>query len=185
MSNNNRRFSQHLTPRCLTIIQSSIDFTNLNQIFHYYHIVASVRNLFTSDNIGRQIISLLKFITFWLINTIFVLFFISSYPGWKAFWFKFDTPIRDFKKKTCLLKARNFWLYILFEKRRIKKNHIGTLNQINTHASHVVILYLFFLFFFFFGKRTRLSKMFVAKWSSPVIKWCMHKNARPWHLVSF
>lgn len=144
MSNNNRRFSQHLTPRCLTIIQSSIDFTNLNQIFHYYHIVASVRNLFTSDNIGRQIISLLKFITFWLINTIFVLFFISSYPGWKAFWFKFDTPIRD--QKTCLLKARNFWLYILFEKRRIKKNHIGTLNQINTHASHVVILYLFFLF---------------------------------------
>lgn len=183
MSNNNRRFSQHLTPRCLTIIQSSIDFTNLNQIFHYYHIVASVRNLFTSDNIGRQIISLLKFITFWLINTIFVLFFISSYPGWKAFWFKFDTPIRD--QKTCLLKARNFWLYILFEKRRIKKNHIGTSNQINTHASHVVILYLFFLFFFFFGKRTRLSKMFVAKWSSPVIKWCMHKNARPWHLVSF
>lgn len=32
-------------PRCLTIIQSSIDFTNLNQIYHYYHIVASVRKL--------------------------------------------------------------------------------------------------------------------------------------------
>lgn len=148
MSNNNRRFSQHLTPRCLTIIQSSIDFTNLNQIFHYYHIVASVRNLFTSDNIGRQIISLLKFITFWLINTIFVLFFISSYPGWKAFWFKFDTPIRD--QKTCLLKARIFG-YIFFSRRgELKK--ITLEPQIKSIPMPVTWSYCIFSFFFFLAK---------------------------------
>lgn len=59
-------------------------------------------------------------------------------------------PRSEILKKTCLLKARNFWLYILFEKRRIKKKSHWNLksNQYPCQSrGHIVSFLSFFLFF--------------------------------------